>query len=49
MMNEFDNGVYQKVSKPIARKLFRAGCKVYVLPCKVSLSMQVSLQLLTVL
>lgn len=35
MMNEFQNGEVKKVNKAVARKLFREGKKVYVLPCKV--------------
>lgn len=35
MMNEFQNDTVIKVSKATARKLFREGKKVYVLPCKV--------------
>lgn len=35
MMNDFDNGVVHKVNKAVARRYFRAGMKVYVLPCKV--------------
>lgn len=35
MMNEFHNDKFQKVNKAIARRMFRAGFKVYVLPCKV--------------
>lgn len=34
MMDEFDNGAYKKVNKAVARKLFRHGVEVYVLPCK---------------
>jgi len=35
MMNDFQNDTVHKVNKATARNYFRAGKKVYVLPCKV--------------